>query len=456
MKLAPLNTVGNAHDDSVWTAAWVPATEESPPLLLTGSLDETVRLWNPEGPQKLQTNTGHCLGVVSVAAHPSGRIAASASIDSFIRVFDVATNNTIATLEAPPSEVWQLQFNPQCGCLAGVEVESGVLVVFKCHLVKPVWKSVGLRDVIKPCLGQQRQVIVGGRQAGRCANWTAPSEHQLKRNTDAAIHSEEGFIGIGAVVRDHEEDIVMILCEVSFGTCRYVLRQRKGGGDDGVWVDYIPFSISSEGTTLAAAGGGSASVKLWDTAEWQLTATLSVPRLEGLKPSEKSGSKKFVLSVAWSLDGRQIACGSMDGTISIFDVTRTKFLHHLEGHSMPVRSLVYSSAPLDSRVLFSASDDGHVHVYDTEGKTLISSLSGHAGWVLSVDVSPDGTAIATGSSDRTVRLWDLKMRAATQILTGHTDQVWSVAFGPPSKTDVRSCLLASVSDDKSISFYKYS
>ncbi|KAL2501192.1 WD repeat-containing protein VIP3 [Forsythia ovata] len=323
MKLAPLNTVGNAHDDSVWTAAWVPETEESPPLLLTGSLDETVRLWNPEGPQKLQTNTGHCLGVVSVAAHPSGRIAASASIDSFIRVFDVATNNTIATLEAPPSEVWQLQFNPQ-------------------------------------------------------------------------------------------------------------------------------------GTTLAAAGGGSASVKLWDTAEWQLTATLSVPRLEGLKPSEKSGSKKFVLSVAWSLDGRQIACGSMDGTISIFDVTRTKFLHHLEGHSMPVRSLVYSSAPLDSRVLFSASDDGHVHVYDTEGKTLISSLSGHAGWVLSVDVSPDGTAIATGSSDRTVRLWDLKMRAATQILTGHTDQVWSIAFGPPSKTDVRSCLLASVSDDKSISFYKYS
>ncbi|KAG8367190.1 hypothetical protein BUALT_Bualt16G0046900 [Buddleja alternifolia] len=323
MKLAPLNAVQNAHEDSVWTAAWVPATEYSAAQLLTGSLDETVRLWNPEGPEKLQTNTGHCLGVVSVAAHPSGRIAASASIDSFIRVFDVATNNTIATLEAPPSEVWQLQFNPQ-------------------------------------------------------------------------------------------------------------------------------------GTTLAAAGGGSASVKLWDTAEWRLIATLEVPRPEGLKPSEKSNSKKFALSVAWSPDGRQISCGSMDGTISVFDVTRSKFLHHLEGHCMPVRSLVYSSAPLDSRVLFSASDDGHIHVYDAERKSLITSMSGHSSWVLSVDVSPDGAAIATGSSDKTVRLWDLKMRAATQILTSHTDQVWAVAFGPPLRTDVRSCLLASVSDDKSISFYKYS
>nr|GMD01757.1 protein PLASTID MOVEMENT IMPAIRED 1-RELATED 1-like [Ipomoea batatas] len=53
----------------------------------------------------LRTNTGHCLGVVSVASHPTRRIAASASMDSYIRVFDVDSNRTIATLEAPPSEV---------------------------------------------------------------------------------------------------------------------------------------------------------------------------------------------------------------------------------------------------------------------------------------------------------------------------------------------------------------
>lgn len=321
MKLAGLKTAENAHDQSIWAAAWVPATEERPALLLTGSLDETVRLWRPDELAPVGApSLGHSLGVISVAAHPSGTVAASASLDSFIRVFDVDSNASIATLEAPPSEVWNMQFDPK-------------------------------------------------------------------------------------------------------------------------------------GTVLAVAGGGSASVKLWDTATWQLIASLAVPRPEGARP-DRTGSGKFVLSVAWSPDGKRLACGSMDGTIAVFDVARAKFLHHLEGHSGPVRSLVFS--PVDPRVLFTACDDTHVRMYDADGKSMVGAMSDHVGWVLSVDASPDGAAIVTGSSDKTVRLWDLSMRAAVQTMTNHSAQVWGVAFRPPGGTGVRAVRLASVSDDKSISLYDYS
>ncbi|GAB2223372.1 hypothetical protein Droror1_Dr00017513 [Drosera rotundifolia] len=325
MKLAGLKSLDSAHDDSIWALTWVPQTDTRPALLLTGSLDETVRLWRTgeNGDELVQerTNKEHFLGVVSVAAHPSGVLAASASLDSFVRVFDVDTNSTVAKLEGAPSEVWQLQFDPK-------------------------------------------------------------------------------------------------------------------------------------GTMLAVAGGSSASVKLWDTTTWQLYGTLSVPRPESSKPADKVASKKFVLSVAWSPDGKRIACGSMDGTISVFDVARTKFIHHLEGHFMPVRSLAYS--PIDRRLLFSASDDAHVHMYDADGKSLVGAMSGHASWVLSVDPSPDGAAIATGSSDHTVKLWDLNMRAAVQTMSNHKDQVWGVAFRPLSGSGVRGGRLASVSDDKSLSLYDYS
>ncbi|KAL8237863.1 hypothetical protein R6Q59_018944 [Mikania micrantha] len=111
MKLTWLRSLETSHQDCVWACTWVPATDRSSRLLLTGSLDKTVKLWNPEVLSLVRTNTGHCLVIVSVAAHLSGKSAASASIDSFIRVFDVESNNTIATLEAPPSKVWKMQFD---------------------------------------------------------------------------------------------------------------------------------------------------------------------------------------------------------------------------------------------------------------------------------------------------------------------------------------------------------
>ncbi|XP_020090345.1 WD repeat-containing protein VIP3-like [Ananas comosus] len=117
MKLAGLRSVENAHDKSIWAATWVPATDSHPALLLTGPLDETVRLWRPdELAAAAPPSHGHVLGVVAAAAHPFGSLAAAASLDSSVRVFDVDSNASVASLDAPPSlppEVWGLQFDPK-------------------------------------------------------------------------------------------------------------------------------------------------------------------------------------------------------------------------------------------------------------------------------------------------------------------------------------------------------
>ena len=73
---------------------------------MIGSLDEIVKLWCSDELVLERTNTEHSLGMTSVAAHSSRLISASTSLDSFVHVFDVDTNATIATLESPPSEVW--------------------------------------------------------------------------------------------------------------------------------------------------------------------------------------------------------------------------------------------------------------------------------------------------------------------------------------------------------------
>ncbi|MGH2396687.1 MAG: toll/interleukin-1 receptor domain-containing protein [bacterium] len=71
-------------------------------------------------------------------------------------------------------------------------------------------------------------------------------------------------------------------------------------------------------------------------------------------------------------------------------------------------------------------------------------LTGHKGWVNSVAVSPDGKWMASGSRDKTVKIWDLKTGTCRATLEGHTDEVQSVAITPDGKR------ILSASFDKSV------
>ena len=64
----------------------------------------------------------------------------------------------------------------------------------------------------------------------------------------------------------------------------------------------------------------------------------------------------------------------------------------------------------------------------------LKTLSGHRDNVMSVEYSPDGSIIATGSWDGTIRLWDGRTGEIKKTLAGHTSEVSSVAFSPDGLT----------------------
>jgi WD40 repeat protein len=101
------------------------------------------------------------------------------------------------------------------------------------------------------------------------------------------------------------------------------------------------------------------------------------------------------------------------------------------GHTDFVHRVVISQ---DHKTLASGSSDKMVKLWDMATGQERATLRGHTNSVEYVAFSPDGKTLASGSWDKTVRLWDMATSQERATLRGHTNSVAYVAFSPDGKT----------------------
>jgi WD40 repeat protein len=77
----------------------------------------------------------------------------------------------------------------------------------------------------------------------------------------------------------------------------------------------------------------------------------------------------------------------------------------LQGHNSTVRTLDFSP---DGNLLASGSSDFTVRIWDVETQSLVLRITEHSGWVNDVEFSIDGSRLVTASDDSTVRTWDVE------------------------------------------------
>jgi WD40 repeat protein len=286
------------HQGKVYSIAFSPNGE----LLVSGSGDETVKLWNPSTGKLLQTRSGswwsgHTDLVHAVAFSPNGQIFASASWDKTIKLWNMNTGQRLHALSEYPHVSNTIAFSPN-----GALIASG---------------------------GSSRRIKLWNTQTGE--------RIRIFLGHTRLVHTI-AFHPSGELLASGSSDQTVRLWDVHTGK---VLRIFKGHTSSVISVAFSP-----DGQILAS-GGWDHVIKLWNVQTGEPIKTLI----------EFANSPHFL---CFSPDGNTLANTSANHTLRIWDLKTCRERYTLHGHTHWINAIAFSPT---GKTIASGSNDGTIKIW---------------------------------------------------------------------------------------------
>jgi WD40 repeat protein len=417
----------NGHTDKVSSVAISPDGK----TIASASEDTTIGLWdlatgNPVHPALL----GHTKGVMTVAFSPDGRHLASGAEDGQVLLWNVAQGYSYQALFAKNAWVYALAFSPDGKYLAASFTDKSVVLwsmidrSITCPSINGLSESQEFTVLAFSPDGKNLAVGNDYHDNGELTFWNPATCQQngeaidtgrLTKNSDPTSMKEVTSMAYspdGKQLAIGEVDYLLVLD----ATTRQPLREPAV-----IHTNYRVQSIAySPDSRTMALGMADKSIVLIDSATGQ---SIGQPLF---------GQRSAIYSVAFSSDGHSLVSGGWDASVLVWDLQNQPLSRTLTGHTAAVLSVVFSP---DGKRLASADGDQTIRLWDTTTwQTFGQPLTVINGGVEAMAFSPDSHILASGGKDQLIHLWDVSTgKPLGDPLSGQKDEIQCLAFSPDGK-----------------------
>ncbi|NES97446.1 MAG: WD40 repeat domain-containing protein, partial [Desertifilum sp. SIO1I2] len=399
-KLATLT--GNARFLSV---AFSPDSQ----TLLTGDASGKVQLWHSDGTLR-QTINAHSDWVTCAIFHPNSQQLVSASRDGTLKFWSLE-GDLLKTLPASSGWVNDIAWSPDGQVIASAG-EDGKIQLWdnQGQLIKS-WQADDDR-VTSIQFSPDGEVLAAG--GSHLKLWNRNGELQETWETDSELINSLSWDKTGEYLAVARGNRLQVWDRE--GSLKQIL---NGHGAEVLGVSWHPDAA------VIVSGSTDKTVRLW---------TLN-PIAAG----------EAVDKIAFSSDGQLFASAGWEGEINIYTTKDQQLILQIPATELsPISSLAFSR----DRQYIAASGENLIQIWQVSNGQPVFTLQGHQDRVTTIQFSPNGQQLASGSEDATVKLWSVAEGRLLNTLTGHTDGVTSLSWKATGD------LLASGSYDQTVRIWR--
>jgi WD40 repeat protein len=431
---------GVAHLDLVQALAFSPDG-----LRLASGGYQEVKIWSR--PRNVQLHKLPGAGGSVVAVSPDKKWLAAAGADNKIRLFDLSTNKPGPVIEGHSGPISGLRFSADSAKLISASHDKSIRI----------WNvadgaAAGRLDTPAPIhalalVADGAQLATGGPD-NLIRLWAAPvaPPRQLadvpSPATALASSADKKLLALGGA------DSKIVLVDAASGAVAKVL--------SGHTASVTSLSFSGNNARLVSSSADK-TVRVWDVAAGQQVAAfqastgavdeaainaagnevaystgesfLGVWKLDAPQPRVLAGDNGAAATVAAvSPNGQLLASDGFDkglAVIFIREIASGNVVRMISGHGGPITSLAFSP---DGARLASGSLDKTARVWNLADGAELAKFEGHGQPVTAVAFNSNGQQVVSGAADNSLKLWNVADKAEIKNFAGHQGAVAGVAF----------------------------